>query len=48
MIIRRKSAVQPELFWVGLHEGRIVATVMAGYDGHRGWIYHLAVAPEHR
>jgi ribosomal protein S18 acetylase RimI-like enzyme len=26
----------------------IVATVMAGYDGHRGWVNYLAVAPEHR
>jgi ribosomal protein S18 acetylase RimI-like enzyme len=28
--------------------GVLVATVMAGYDGHRGWIYYLAVAPEAR
>jgi len=27
---------------------RIVGAVMAGYDGVRGWIYHLAVAPEFR
>jgi ribosomal protein S18 acetylase RimI-like enzyme len=27
---------------------RIVATVMAGHDGHRGWIYYLAVDPEHQ
>ena len=47
-IIRRKVAVQPNLFCVGTLHGRVVATVMAGYDGHRGWIYHLAVAPEHR
>ena len=43
-IIRRKLAVQPNLFWVGVFQGRIVATVTAGYDGNRGWIYHLAVA----
>lgn len=42
-IIRRKLAVQRDLFWVGVFEGRIVASVMAGYDGNRGWIYHLAV-----
>jgi len=44
-IIRRKLVVQPHLFWVGVLEQEIVATVMAGYDGNRGWIYHLAVAP---
>jgi ribosomal protein S18 acetylase RimI-like enzyme len=43
-IIRRKVARQPDLFWVGVYRQRIVATVLAGYDGHRGWIYHLAVA----
>src|SRR5262245_3841102 len=46
--IRRKLAVQRELFLVGAHGDRVVATVLAGYDGVRGWIYHLAVAPEHR
>jgi len=43
-IIRQKQAVQPELFLVGERAGRIVATVVAGYDGHRGWLYHVAVA----
>ena len=46
--IRRKLTTQPELFLVGELAGRIVATVMAGYDGHRGWVNYLAVAPEHR
>jgi len=46
--IRRKLAVQRELFLVGVLEQRVVATVLAGYDGVRGWIYHLAVAPELR
>lgn len=46
--IRRKLEVQPELFLVGELEGRVVATAMAGYDGHRGWIYYLCVDPEHR
>lgn len=26
----------------------LVGTIMAGYDGHRGWLYYLAVDPEHR
>jgi ribosomal protein S18 acetylase RimI-like enzyme len=46
--IRRKLAVQPELFLVGELGGRIVATVMAGFDGHRGWVYRVAVLPEHQ
>ncbi len=43
--IWRKMQVQPELFLVGIIEEQITATVMAGYDGHRGWIYSVAVAP---
>jgi ribosomal protein S18 acetylase RimI-like enzyme len=44
-VIRRKLEVQGDLLLVGTLEDRVVATVVAGYDGHRGWIYHLAVAP---
>jgi ribosomal protein S18 acetylase RimI-like enzyme len=44
--IRRKLEVAPELFLVGVLDGRIVATVMAGYEGHRGWINYLAVCPD--
>jgi ribosomal protein S18 acetylase RimI-like enzyme len=44
--IERKLQVQPELFLVGTDEaGTIMASVMAGYDGHRGWINYLAVLP---
>ncbi len=46
--IRRKLQVQPDLFLVGLLDGEIVAAVIAGYEGHRGWINYLAVAPEHQ
>jgi ribosomal protein S18 acetylase RimI-like enzyme len=46
--IARKMKVRPDLFLVGEVEGQIVATVMAGYDGHRGWLYYLAVLPEHQ
>ena len=46
--ILRKLSVQPELFLVGLLENDVVATVMAGYDGHRGWINYLAVHPDHQ
>src|SRR5690606_31781113 len=46
--IARKLTEQPELFLVGELEGCIVATAMAGFDGHRGWVNYLAVAPEQR
>ena len=43
--IARKLADSPELLLVGEQDGRVVGTVMAGYDGHRGWINYLAVGP---
>ena len=46
--VARKLAVQPELFLVGTAEDELVASVMAGYDGHRGWIHYFAVAPRCR
>ena len=46
--IARKLADSPELFFVGRSGGRLVASCMAGYDGHRGWIYYLAVHPDYR
>jgi ribosomal protein S18 acetylase RimI-like enzyme len=47
-VIRRKLGVQPQLFLVGSFDGRIVAAVIGGYDGFRGWVHHLAVAAAHR
>src|SRR5512137_1141949 len=46
--MRRKLRVRPDLFLVGVLDGQIVATAMAGYEGHRGWLNYVAVAPEHR
>lgn len=46
--IARKLTVQGDMFLVGCVDERIVGTVMAGYDGHRGWIYYLAVDPAQR
>lgn len=46
--ICRKMRVNPEWFLVGVVDGEIVATCMAGYEGHRGWINYLAVLPSHR
>ncbi|WP_114814693.1 GNAT family acetyltransferase [Paraburkholderia kururiensis] len=41
--IANKLAMQPELFFVATLEAQLAGTVMAGYDGHRGWLYSLAV-----
>jgi ribosomal protein S18 acetylase RimI-like enzyme len=46
--IARKIRVNPEWFLVAEEKGRIVGTVMAGYEGHRGWINYLAVEPSRR
>jgi len=46
--IARKRAVQREGFLVGTEDDAVMASIMVGYDGHRGWINYLAVAPAHR
>ena len=46
--IQRKTQAGDELFFVGKLKQRLVATVIVGYDGVRGWIYSLAVASDHR
>ena len=46
--IARKLAVQADLFLIATCCGDVIATVMAGYDGHRGWINYLAVDPARR
>jgi ribosomal protein S18 acetylase RimI-like enzyme len=45
-VIRHKLAYQRELFFVATLNGTVVGTIMGGYDGHRGWMYTLAVLPE--
>lgn len=47
-VIQRKLKTQPEFFLVGELAGSIIATVLAGYNGVRGWIYHLAVAHDYQ
>lgn len=42
--IANKVAMRDGLFFVAVRERKIAGTVMAGYDGHRGWVYSLAVA----
>lgn len=46
--IARKLKVNPELFLVGVADNRVIATVMGGYEGHRGWVNYLAVDPEYQ
>ena len=45
-VIDNKVAMNDGLFYVACNGNEIVGTVMAGYDGHRGWIYSLAVKPD--
>ena len=44
--IQRKLSTQSELFLVGELDGRIIASAMAGYDGHRGSVFYLCVHPD--
>jgi len=46
--IERKRSVQRERFLVGTVDAAVMASIMIGYDGHRGWINYLAVDPAHR
>lgn len=47
-VIDKKIVMEDGLFFVATHPEGLLGTVMAGYDGHRGWIYSLAVHPGHR
>ena len=46
--IARARAVWPDLLLVAADGDEVVGAVMAGYDGHRGWLYYLATAPHRR
>ena len=46
--IQRKLSEQPELFLVATEKDTLVGSAMVGFDGHRGWVYYLAVSPQHR
>ena len=47
-VIDEKALMKDGLFFVAVLGSHVVGTVMAGYDGHRGWVYRLAVLPEYR
>jgi ribosomal protein S18 acetylase RimI-like enzyme len=46
--IEKKSGAGDGLFFVAETEGSVIGTAMAGYDGHRGWLYSVAVREDHR
>jgi ribosomal protein S18 acetylase RimI-like enzyme len=46
--IEKKLQRDPELFLVAVHVGQLVGTVLGGFDGRRGIVYHLAVREDHR
>jgi ribosomal protein S18 acetylase RimI-like enzyme len=46
--VKLKLQRDPDLFLVAVQDDRIVGSIMGGWDGRRGWIYHLAVKPEHQ
>ena len=48
MAIDMKLAAPDGLFFVAVVDDAVVGTVLAGYDGHRGWLYAVAVHPQHR
>ncbi|MEM9624050.1 MAG: GNAT family acetyltransferase [Pseudomonadota bacterium] len=45
-LIRTKLTVQPELFFVCEWDNRLVGTVIAGFDGVRGWVHKVACHPD--
>lgn len=48
LAISKKIAAQDGLLFVAVDNNNIMGTIMAGYDGHRGWLYSVAVHPSKR
>lgn len=48
LVLDKKLEIDDHLFFVAVEDSAVVGTIMAGYDGHRGWIYSVAVSPSHR
>jgi len=48
IVIDKKVEFNDGLFFVAVNNDNVIGTVMAGYDGHRGWIYSIAVSPDCR
>ena len=48
LAISKKIAINDGLFFVAVEGNEVIGTIMAGYDGHRGWLYSVAVDPKKR
>lgn len=48
LAIERKYAVDEDKIHIATIDGTVTGTIQAGYDGHRGWLYSLAVLSEYR
>ena len=48
LVIDKKLEFSDGLFFIALKNNAVVGTIMAGYDGHRGWIYSITVSPNHQ
>ena len=46
--IQKKLEFQPDLFLIALLDGKLIGSVMVGYEGHRGWLNYLAVHPDYQ
>ena len=46
--IPAKLKIQPDLFLVAIEQTLVAGSIMAGYDGHRGWLYAVAVLRSHQ
>ncbi len=46
--IQRKLSMQRDLFLVATIDETVVGSAMSGYDGHRGWVYYVAVHPSYQ
>lgn len=48
LVLDRKLLLKDDLLFVAVIGSAVVGTALAGYDGHRGWLYSVAVDPSHR
>lgn len=47
-VICAKLTTQPELFFVAIEDEMVVGSIVAGFDGVRGWVHRVAVSPDKR
>ena len=48
LVLEAKLAVDDLIFIAEEEDGEMIGACMAGYDGHRGWLYAVAVSPDQR